>query len=467
MGKRIPAVGGACRGGLGRRGWGVALCAVLLMTGCGPKEPSRPATRIIIESAPEAGAAVLVAGEDRGTTPVTVEGLPPGKYEVLLTLDRYKRTFSDIVVKGEPEETFTVAMEPLMGTVSVESKPIGADIYVDGKKVGSTPVFGYPLQVGDYSYELRLENYYPVTNAFTIEENFKLEFKHELKPMEAQMEVFSRPTGAKIWINNVAQAQTTPSRFTLFPGNYLVSVHTPGFVQEEKIVTLAANATETVQLQMSPGAVPPGMVLIPGGPFTMGNGDRAPDERPKRVVDLKPYYMDKFEVTNQEYKAVFPDHSFPEGQENWPATGVSWSQAMRYASLVGKRLPTEEEWEKAARGADAREYPWGWTFEEGMANTKEAGHGRRVRVGFHFNGTSPYRCMDMAGNAYEWVSNWYDAYPGNRDVTKDYGQIFRVLRGGSYLTGKFEARCASRHFDRMDATREDYGFRCAQDAPAQ
>ncbi len=210
MGKRLPAVGGARRGGLGRRGWGVALCAVFFMAGCGPKEPPRPATRIIIESAPEAGAAVLVAGEDRGATPVTVEGLPPGKYEVLLTLDRYRRTFADIVVKGEPEETFTIPMEPLMGTISVESKPIGADIYVDGKKVGTTPVFGYPLQVGDYSYELRLENYEPQTNAFTIEENFKLEFKHELKPLEAQMEVFSRPTGAKIWINNVAQAQATP-----------------------------------------------------------------------------------------------------------------------------------------------------------------------------------------------------------------------------------------------------------------
>ena len=181
MGKRLPAVGGACRGDMGRRGWGVALCAALFMAGCGPKEPPKPATRIIIESAPEAGAAVLVAGEDRGTTPVTVEGLPAGKYEVLLTLDRFKRTFADIEVKGEPEETFTIPMEPLMGSVSVESKPIGADIYVDGKKVGATPVFGHPLQVGEYSYELRLENHYPVTNAFTIEENFKLEFKHELR----------------------------------------------------------------------------------------------------------------------------------------------------------------------------------------------------------------------------------------------------------------------------------------------
>jgi len=73
--------------------------------------------------------------------------------------------------------------------------------------------------------------------------------------------------------------------------------------------------------------------------------------------------------------------------------------------------------------------------------------------------------MDMAGNAYEWVSDWYDAYPGNHDITKDYGQIFRVLRGGSYMTEKFEARTAARHFDRVDSERRDYGCRCAMDAP--
>ena len=82
---------------------------------------------------------------------------------------------------------------------------------------------------GAHTYELRLENYEPVTNSFTVEEGFKLEFKHELKPLEAQLEVFSRPTGAKIWINNMAQAQATPARFTLLPGSYLVSVHHPVF----------------------------------------------------------------------------------------------------------------------------------------------------------------------------------------------------------------------------------------------
>lgn len=69
----------------------------------------------------------------------------------------------------------------------------------------------------------------------------------------------------------------------------------------------------------------------------------------------------------------------------------------------------------------------------------------------------------MAGNAYEWTSSWYQAYPGNTDVTKEYGQVFRVLRGGSYTTDRFHVRCARRHYDRMDASRADYGFRCAKD----
>lgn len=137
---------------------------------------------------------------------------------------------------------------------------------------------------------------------------------------------------------------------------------------------------------------------------------------------------------------------------------------MQYAGAVGKRLPSEAEWEKAARGTDGREYPWGALFEANRANMKDSGIGRSVRVGQFYLGASPYNCMDMAGNAYEWVMDWYEAYPGNTVVSKDYGQIYRVLRGGSFRSDQFDIRCAARHFDRMDAKRADYGFRCAKDA---
>ena len=446
----------------------VGLCLLMAVyIGCRPKEEPKPLNKVVIESAPDEGALVLVAGLDRGPTPVTVEGLEPGSYEVVLKHERYKRTIEKITVKGEPEEHFTINMEPLVGYLSIETKPIGAEVYLDGEKVGTTPLLNRTVKIGEHSYELRLENYYPISSSFVAEDNFKHEFRHEFKAMEAELNVFSRPTGAQVWLNNMAQAQTTPAKFKLKPGTYLVTVHTPHYTEQEQIVQLETNEVETVQLKMEPGIVPQGMVLIPGGEFPMGNDDRAPDERPRRMVNLKPFYMDKFEVTNQDFKKVFPDHEFNEGEENFPAVDVTWTEAMKYAQTVGKRLPTEAEWEKAARGTDARDYPWGSDWSANMANTREQDEVRTMRVGQLFNGTSPYKCVDMAGNVYEWVQDWYEAYPGNPVVTKDYGQIFRVLRGGSFMTGKFEARCAARHFDRMDTSRKDYGFRCAMDAPIQ
>ncbi len=452
--------------------WIVAVVLVVLLlsvvyVSCRPREEPKRLNKVVIESAPEEGALVLVAGLDRGPTPVTVTGLEPGPHEVILKRDGYKRKIKSIVVMGEPREHFVIDMEPLVGYLSIESKPSGAEVYLDGEKVGTTPLLNRTMRLGEHSYELRLDRHYPISNSFVAEDNFKHEFRHEFKPMESELAVFSRPTGAQIWLNNLPQTQLTPAKFKLNPGDYLVTVHAPDFIEQEQIVHLEVNETETVQLKMEPGIVPQGMVLVPGGDFAMGNDDRAPDERPRRTISLKPFYIDKFEVTNEEFKKVFPNHEFDEGEGSFPAVGVTWTEAVKYAQTIGKRLPTEVEWERAARGTDNREYPWGSDWAPDRANTVDHGANRTVRVGLLFNGASPSKCVDMAGNAYEWVQDWYEAYPGNPVVTKDYGQVFRVLRGGSFMTGKFEARCAARHFDRMDAVRKDYGLRCAMDAPAQ
>ena len=138
------------------------------------------------------------------------------------------------------------------------------------------------------------------------------------------------------------------------------------------MVVLEANAPQTVNLEMSPGKVPQGMVLIPAGPFTMGSNEHAPDERPAREITLPAFYIDRFEVTNQAYKNVVSSHTYPKGQDNFPAMGISWTQALRYCDAIGKRLPTEAEWEKAARGSDKRIYP-GRHIQPQMSNTKETG----------------------------------------------------------------------------------------------
>jgi len=208
------------------------------------------------------------------------------------------------------------------------------------------------------------------------------------------------------------------------------------------------------------------MVLIPAGEFDFGVDGGSPDERPKRRIKLDAYYIDKFEVTNAQFKLVFPDHTFNEQRADYPVSGVGWKQAAEYAEAVDKRLPTEMEWEKAARGSRGREYPWGTSFSSEFANVSgDVPEAHLMKIGQFREGASEYGCMDMAGNVYEWTNDWYNPYPGNTEITIDYGNIYRVLRGGSYLSEPFEARSSKRHFDKLDATRKDYGFRCAKDIP--
>lgn len=455
---------------MGRIG-GITCCFMVILlatggvlSGCNRKKEEKKLPTITVNSAPEQGASVMMIGVDYGLTPAEIPDIPPGTYDVVLYMERYRRAIKPITVTEAETQEFTIDMEPITGTLSITTTPPGATVYLDGEAIGETPLPKKTLQVGDYSYLVQHPDYYPEEKKFTVEDNFNMEFDHKLRPMEAELSVFSRPSSANIWLNNIQQVEKTPAKFKLRPGQYLVSVHTAGYLQSDELVELEANKPITVQADLTPGAVPQGMLLIPAGDFIMGTDNSAPGERPARKINLKPFYIDRFEVTNQAYKAVFPAHKYPAGQDNLPALGISWTEAGRYCESVGKRLPTEQEWEKAARGTEGQEYPWGPVFENTLANTVEAGLGKPTRVGSYYASASPYGAMDMAGNAYEWVSDWYEAYPGNTDVTKDYGQIFRVLRGGSFISEKFEARCAARHFDRMDSKRRDYGCRCAMNA---
>lgn len=461
-----------CRQG-GRRGHLHVFCehALLLvvclvaLSGC---EDSAPNTMITIDSAPESGATLLIEGGIEKTTPAIIQGLPPGPLNILLTRDNYRDTEDVIRVEVGPPQSFVIEMEPLVGYLTVTSKPVGAEVILDGSElIGRTPLKKYPVKIGEHRYEVRLKDYYTYTSdVMDVKADYQygLNTTVELKPQEGKLLVTSRPTGASIWINGAKQVKLTPYEFTLLPKSYIVDVHVNGHVMTGERITLEPNSALRLDLDLKPGNVPAGMVFIPEGPFIRGS-KRAPDEQPETEEFLPAFYIDKYEVTNAEFKEVFPAHEFPEGWDNYPVSGVSWTQAVDFAAKVGKRLPTEAEWEKAARGSEGLEYPWGNGFESTMCNSGVEGLGSLAERGTYIEGLSPYQCVDMAGNVYEWTQDWYQAYKGNTVVTKDYGQIFRVLRGGSFRSERFDIRSAKRHYDRVSATRSDYGFRCAMDVP--
>ena len=233
---------------------------------------------------------------------------------------------------------------------------------------------------------------------------------------------------------------------------------------------------------VEPISVPENMVLVPSGEFIMGNNndyyDNDGDESSQHVVNLPAFYIDKYPVTNAQYKKfvestnhkppLFWDKSgnYPQEKSDHPVAGVTYLDAKAYCSWAGKRLPTEEEWEKAARGTDARRWPWGNVFDYNKANVGFRG---TTPVNSHPEGVSPYGCYDMAGNVFELTDSWYELYPNspeNKIVARLLGEKYKVVRGGGYNADIGSARCADRGIKEIEgAGGPSLGFRCARDVP--
>jgi formylglycine-generating enzyme required for sulfatase activity len=220
------------------------------------------------------------------------------------------------------------------------------------------------------------------------------------------------------------------------------------------------------------------MILIPAGEFTYGISPSRReavlkelknaeleifgDEFPEQIKLLPAYYIDQFEVTNQQYSRFLDETSHRKSrywssslynQAKQPVVGVGWADAEAYAKWAGKRLPTEEEWEKAARGTDGRIWPWGNDPSGEKYNGKSQGNYKPVAVGSFPSGASPYDLMDMAGNVYE--------------MTTGKWRLGAAMRGGSYLNSGAYARTMFRWATEEEINGAEYlGFRCVMDTAA-
>ena len=236
------------------------------------------------------------------------------------------------------------------------------------------------------------------------------------------------------------------------------------------------------------------MVAIPAGPFTMGSNDGPEDERPAHEVTLAAFSIDRFPVTNAQYAAFLDaqlakagapaslyDFKDPDarihrrgerwvadaGYENHPVVEVPWAGAVAYCAVNGKRLPTEAEWEKAARGTDARRYPWGSELPDRRRAQFASGWNETAPVDAFPAGASPYGVRDLSGNAWEWVSSAYLPYPYRADDGRENpkpGPV-RGTRGGGHDSQAAEITTTHRGRDlsRNPASgHHNIGFRCAR-----
>ncbi len=221
----------------------------------------------------------------------------------------------------------------------------------------------------------------------------------------------------------------------------------------------------------------PTVVKIAGGAFTMGDMTGDPTEHPERRVHLSTFYIEKYEVTNAAYRECVRATACTEtaemdsselGADGLPVVGVSWFDAHTYCQWVGRRLPTEAEWEYAARGRDLRKWPWEGAFDPTNANTRDPldTFPRTAPVGSFAGGESPFGVMDMAGNVAEWVSDYFDpiAYQQTEaELANPQGPISgrdRVVRGGSWADGPHRVRTTYRSTKSPTEVDNSTGFRC-------
>jgi formylglycine-generating enzyme required for sulfatase activity len=220
------------------------------------------------------------------------------------------------------------------------------------------------------------------------------------------------------------------------------------------------------------------MIEIPAGRFVLGNDNSDPNEAPAQEVDLPPFMIDAFEVTNADFAAFVgaagyvtfreqegsPQNwraAYTQGKDNHPVVFVTFDDAQAFCEWAGKRLPTEFEWEKAARGPEGYLFPWGNEYDPTLLNGKDSGLRGTTAVGsYPPNG---YGLFDMAGNVKEWVDSPYVAYPGSDYQDSHYSPDFRGIRGGGWFDeAEFVLSTNRNGGDPKITANDDIGFRCAK-----
>ena len=257
----------------------------------------------------------------------------------------------------------------------------------------------------------------------------------------------------------------------------------PPLPVEEPATPLSHPTHSSVKTQQAIDPLEDRMVEVPAGAFILGSNDGGYNEKPQHVSTLDSYWIDRYEVTYQQYMEFVektghrqpgPPSRYARKLEalrglNQPVTYVSWSDSLAYCEWKGKRLPTEREWEKAVRGSDGRTWPWGEGLEGFPANFDGEADGYEVTapVGTFPKDKSMYGVYDGAGNVMEWVDDWYieDAYERSQNPDMERPKpvsTYKTMRGGGYTSRGVDLRITNRSFIVPDFRDETIGFRCAQ-----
>jgi formylglycine-generating enzyme required for sulfatase activity len=457
--------------------------------------------QLAISTTPENGARVYIDNSEAGTTPFTTGRLAGGSHTLLLQLSQYESHRMTITVPSDGStQQLSVPMTPNFGTLSVSSS-VGSRIYVNGEDKGASPWTGR-LSAGQYVIEARQTSHRSTSQRIDVvrgkEQRIEL---NAPTPIYGSLNVTSRPVGADVYVDG-KKVGTTPDVFTtILEGTRSVELRKQGYsaytaqvnVTEGKVSDLSA--TLSVEEKPKPVAHSSGqsgtlrgntgnavldrlisnMVYVEGGTFTMGatseqGSDAYNDEKPAHSVTLSNYYIGKYEVTQAEWEAVMGSNpSYFKGFDNLPVEKVLWNDCQSFIEKLNAktglkfRLPTEAEWEYAARGGNKSQgYKYAgsnniddvaWYTSNSSSQTHAVGTKQPNELGLY----------DMSGNVWEWCSDWYGSYSSSSQTnpTGAYSGSFRVYRGGSWYSSARSCRVSCRYYDIPAGRGDDLGLRLA------
>ncbi len=358
----------------------------------------------------------------------------------------------DVVATPRPKPDVPVETKPVepvatTGSIKVTSNPAGAEVYIDDQLMtGKTTPCEVEVKIGEAKSK-------------------KVEIALKLDGYKDAVYTIAALRGKLVGLNGKLDAKPVSKPVVVMPPRPVLPP-----LPSPEVTTPAMNIGE-ISINPKDGAE---MILIPAGKFSMGSTDadvRAQNnEKPLHTVYLDGYWIYRYEVTVAQYRKFCSKtgRSMPNAPSwGWvgdhPMVNVTWLDAADYAKWAGAALPTEAQWEKAARGTDGRIYPWGKAWDPDKCQNSAQ---RSASVGSFPSGASPYGCLDMAGNAMEWCSDWYDenyySRASSRNPTGRYNGTYRVQRGGSYISSVNRTRCAYRVGGDPDYNSDNFlGFRCA------
>ena len=430
------------------------------------------------ESKPE-GAVVILDGKLLCARTPCSKAVPPGAHLVSMQAKRSLARKERVVLASRGRVNFK--LDPNFGWLTVRSRPAGQRVSMDGKVIGKTPVEKLKVEPGGHEVLVASPCHYNAGERVRIGRGRERTVKVELKEKQGAVRVAARDAkgndvAADVFIDGV-KIGTAPGVFKVcICSRELVARH-PALGTGRKILEVRENQKHDVQVALSEEDSP--MVLVPAGKFTRGSPDDRGDydEHPRHVLYLDAFWIDKLEVTVRHFVGcVDADTCKPPGTGagcNWNAPGredhpvncVNWHQAEAYCRWAGKRLCTEAQWEKAARGTDGRNYPWG-SRQPQCGKHAVCKTSTTMPAGSKPAGASPYQALDMAGNVWEWVADWYhrDYYPESKQSNPPGPKkgSRRVNRGGGFADRPAHLRCADRWWADPSFQGESLGLRCCR-----